>query len=137
VQVLGLEYLYFADGLKATEQREREEERHTKLLGMVVRAGLVSTGQYEEKVLFQEYFTPDEIPEGMGINDADLDLDVSGVDFGVPTEDELKILQQLLGDQSVTVSGMEDTPAPEEVLPALPAPRQIDPAHIEQDREWV
>lgn len=137
MQVLGLEYLHFADGLKATELRDREEQRHLKLLGTLVRAALLGTGQYEEKVLFAEYFAPDEIPEGMGINDADLDLDVSGVDFGVPSEDELKILQRMLGDQSVTVSGMEDGPPSEDVLPALPAPRQIDSGDIEQDREWV
>lgn len=103
----------------------------------MVRASLVATGTYEEKVLFEEYFPPPELPYGIAADDSDLDLDYSGVDFGTPDESEMEILQRMLGNSMVTVSGLEGPGEPEPEGPALPAPREIAPADIEQDREWV
>lgn len=98
---------------------------------------LVASGQYEEKVLFADYFPAPEMPAGIAADDAELDMDYSGVDFGTPDANEMEILQRMLADNSVTVSGME---GPDELVPerpALPAPREIPPGDIEQDREWV
>lgn len=99
---------------------------------------LVASGQYEEKVLFADYFPAPELPDGIAAtDDADVDMDYSGVDFGTPDESEMEILQRMLADTSITVSDLE---GPEEPVPApaaLPAPREIPPGDIEQDREWV
>lgn len=107
------------------------------MLETVVLGALVASGQYEEKTLFAGYFPAPELPPGIAADDSELDMDYSGVDFGTPDESEMEILQRMLADTSVTVSGMEgpDEPVPER--PALPAPRDIPPGDIEQDREWV
>lgn len=102
-----------------------------------MRGSLVATGTYEEKVLFEEYFPPPELPPGIAADDSELDMDYSGVDFGTPDESEMEILQRMLADTSITVSDLE---GPDEPVPApadLPAPREIPPGDIEQDREWV
>lgn len=133
-----MEYLAYADGLKDARLRAREEQRHQELLDVLVRGSLVASGTYEEKVLFEEYFPPPEMPEGaVATDDADLDLDYSGVDFGVPDESEMEILSRMLADPFVTVSDMNGDGQPEPEAVDLPAPREIAPADIEQDREWV
>lgn len=132
--MLGLEYLAFADGLKEAEQRSEEAKRHQELLDTLVRGSLVASGSYEEKVLFEEYFPPPELPVGIAADDSELDLDYSGVDFGIPDESEMEILQRMLADNTVTVSAGPDE---QETLPSLPEPREIGPGDIEQDREWV
>lgn len=99
-----------------------------------MRGSLVATGTYEEKVLFEEYFPPHELPPDIAADDSELDMDYSGVDFGSPDESELEVLQRMLADTSVTVSGVSGPQEPEQ---ALPAPREIELGDIEQDREWV
>lgn len=95
----------------------------------------MATGQYEEKALFEEYFPAPELPPDIVADDSELDMDYSGVDFGTPDESEMEILQRMLTDTSVTVSGLGSAePEPEA---ALPAPREIPLSDIEQDREWV
>lgn len=69
-------------------------------------------------------------------SDADVDMDYSGVQFGTPDESEMEILQRMLEDNRVVVSGMsgeQPNPSPSD----LPAPREIAFAEIEQDREWT
>jgi hypothetical protein len=110
------------------------------VLETIVLGSLVATG-YEEKALFADYFPEPELPDGIAATtDADVDMDYSGVDFGTPDESEMEILARMLADPFVTVSGVggpeEEEPEPR-ALPALPAPREIAPADIEQDREWV
>lgn len=131
-----MEYLQFADGLIETQERAREAERHAELLSTLVRGSLVSSGQYEEKVLFEEYFPAPELPFGIAADDSELDMDYSAVDFGTPGEDEMAILQRMLADNTVTVSDMGG-PGPEQGVRDLPAPREIASGDIEQDREWV
>lgn len=101
----------------------------------------MATGQYEEKVLFADYFPAPELPDGIAAtDDADVDMDYSGVDFGTPDESEMEVLARMLADPFVTVSDMEGTEESQDMpkdLPALPAPREIPPGDIEQDREWV
>lgn len=101
----------------------------------------MTTGHYEEKVLFADYFPAPELPDGIAAtDDADVDMDYSGVDFGTPDESEMEILARMLADPFVTVSdvdGAENAEPEPKALPALPAPREIEPADIEQDREWV
>lgn len=102
--MLGIEYLRFADGLERTKLLDEEREFRDRMLAQVARAGLASTGEYEEKVLFKEYFPDQEDPEGGG-GDANVDFDYSEVDFTSPAEDEMALLESLLGDDSVSVSG--------------------------------
>lgn len=128
-----MDYLAYADGLARAQRRADEEERHRALLDTMVRAALVASNRYEEKILFEEYFPPPELPPGIAADDSELDMDYSGVDFSTPDESEMEILQRMLEDSSVTVSGMDGSPSPE----PLPAPREIAPVDIEQDREWV
>jgi hypothetical protein len=139
VQILGLEYLRFADGLREAEREEREEEFRRKLLLNVAKAGLVASGQYKEEVLFEEYF-PSETPESDGIDYTDN----SGVDYEAPSEDELEVLARMLADNTVTVDGAplegpdaEQPSPPEDSTPSLPPPRDFDPTQVEQDTEWV
>lgn len=144
MQVLGLEYLRFADGLERTRREQEGERRHAELLEMIVKAGLAATGDYQEKILFREYF-PDEdgSPQGESQGDADVDFDYSDVDFGVPSESELEVLTRMLADDSVTISGdslegpESDVPGEEAEQSALPPPRAFDPGDVEQDTEWV
>jgi hypothetical protein len=137
VAVLGLDYLVFADGLKSAREEAEREERHRKVLETLVMGSLVASGQYEEKVLFEEYFPAPELPEGIAADDSELNMDYSGVDFGVPSESEMEILQRMLADTSITVSDLDGPDEPVPASPALPAPREIPPGDIEQDREWV
>lgn len=99
----------------------------------------MANGGYEEKVLFRDYFPAPELPEGAigTTGDADLDLDYSGVDFGTPDASEMEILQRMLADNTVTVSGVGGPPENEQAPSDLPAPREIALSDIEQDREWV
>lgn len=98
----------------------------------------MATGRYEEKTLFADYFPAPELPDGIAAtDDADVDMDYSGVDFGTPDESEMEILQRMLADNSITVSDLEGPDEPDQTPTALPAPREIDPGDIEQDREWV
>jgi hypothetical protein len=107
------------------------------VLETIVKAGLASTGEYKERVLFEEYFPePDD-------NEVDY-TDNSGVDFSMPDQDELELLAQMMADDTITVDGAplegpgaEQFSVPEEELPDLPAPREFDPTQVEQDTEWV
>lgn len=138
VALLGLDYLAFADGLVAADLRAQADARQTALLNTIVRGALVASGNYEEKVLFEDYFPAPEIPDGIATtSDADVDLDYSGVDFGTPDESEMEILQRMLADTMVTVSGVDGADESEAPASGLPAPREIALADIEQDREWV
>jgi multidrug efflux pump subunit AcrA (membrane-fusion protein) len=119
------------------QRQGQREARHTALLDAVVRGSLVASGGYEEKIVFRDYFSSSEVPEGTAVNDADTDLDYSDVQFGVPAEDELEILQRMLADNTVTVSGLTGPPDPPETSTMLSAPREIARADIEQDREWL
>ncbi len=102
-----------------------------------MRSALVSSGNYEEKIVFEDYF-PADLPDGIpATGDADVNMDYSAVDFGRPTEDEMEILQRMLEDKTVTVSGMNGPDEPEPPVSDLPAPREIAFTEIEQDREWV
>lgn len=122
---------------KAKAEAERDR-RHHELLETIVRGSLVATGTYEEKIVFEKYFPAPEIPDGLtATDDADVDMDYSGVQFGTPDESEMEILQRMLGDNTVTVSGLDGGSASEETAPDLPAPREIAMGDIEQDREWV
>jgi hypothetical protein len=132
-----LDCLTFADGLKDTQHESEETAWRKDALDTLVRGALVSTGQYEERVLFEKYFPAPELTEGMAADDSELDMDYSGVDFGTPTESEMQILQRMLADTTVTISDLDGPEQPEDPLPALPAPREIALADIEQDREWV
>lgn len=103
-----------------------------------MRGSLVATGTYEEKIVFEEYFPAPDIPDGLpATDDSDVDMDYSGVEFGTPDESEMEILQRMLADNTVTVSDLDGPDEPEPEYPALPAPREIAPGDIEQDREWV
>lgn len=106
-----------------------------------MRGALVATGTYEEKVLFEDYFPAPELLDGIvATDDADVDMDYTSVDFGVPDESEMEILQRMLADTMVTVSDVEGPESIEQMpalTPTLPAPREIAPADIEQDREWT
>lgn len=137
MQILGLEYLRFADGLKEVARQEREAEFRQELMTNLIKASLVASGGYKEDVLFAEYF-----PEA---EDNQIDYtDNSGVDFEAPAEDEMEILARMLADNTVTVDGAplegpdaQQPSPPEDSLPALPPPRDFDPTQIEQDTEWV
>lgn len=148
MQILALEYLRFADGLERSVRETREEEHRRQLLDTLVKGALVASGEYQEKVLFAEYF-PDEDgqPHGESRGDADTDMDYSDVDFGVPEMDEMLLLAKMLSDDTITVDGAplegpdaQQISAPrdeEDDLPALPPPREFDPSDVEQDSEWV
>lgn len=150
MQALGLEYLRFEDGrLEAERERERLEYQ-AKLLTTLVKAGLAATGEYQEKVLFQDYFPDEEAPEGSG-GDQDVDFDYSEVEFATPDMDELALLESLLGDDSVTVSGAPlegpdaiqvDRP-PEDEGPDVPLAYALEPPkefalpEPDPDAEWT
>lgn len=150
MQVLGLEYLRFEDGrLKAERERERLEFQ-ADLLATVVKAGLSATGEYEEKILFKEYFPSDE-SEGSSGGDQDVDFDYSEVEFATPDMDEMALLESLLGDTSVTVDGAplegpgaiqvdrpEDARGPDIPLAhALEPPREFELPEPDPDSEWT
>jgi len=150
VQILALEYLRFADGQERVQRERDAEERHHKLLGTIVRAGLAAAtthGTYNEKILFQDYF-PESRSESSGeaSSDADVDFDFSGVDFGTPDMDEMAMLAQMLQDDMVVVDGapLEGPDAiqveREDLVgasSALPPPRDFDDSSVEQDVEWT
>lgn len=137
MQILGLEYLRFADGLKETAREEREEEFRQELMANLIKASLVASGGYKEEVLFADYLpAPD--------NDEIDFSDNAGVEFQTPTEDEMEILARMLADNTVTIDGAplegpgaEQTSPPEDETPSLPPPRDFDPTQVEQDQEWV
>jgi hypothetical protein len=141
VQILGLEYLRFADGLERTARIEREQEFQEQLLLTVAKAGLVASNNYKEEVLFSEYF-----PESTDEDEVDYS-DNSGVDFEAPSEDEMDVLARMLANDSITIDGAPlEGPGAEQVsspdveednLPSLPPPRDFDPTQVEQDTEWV
>lgn len=129
-----MEYLRFADGLEKSRREAEESQRHQELLTTLAKVALVATDRYEEKVLFSEHF-PAEETSGLlpPADDADVDFDYSQVDWAVPDEDELALLQQMLADPSITVAAAPDTEEPTE----LPPPREVPITDIEQDREWT
>lgn len=139
MQVLGLEYLRFADGLEKSSRRDRAEEFRQELLLSIVKASLVASGDYKEDVLFSDYFSGAD-------SDDEVDFtDNSGVDFEAPSESDMDILARMLADDTVLVDGAplegpdaEQVPSPEgEEPPSLPPPRDFDPTQVEQDTEWV
>jgi len=149
VQALGLEYLRFEDGRIAEEKAAREEKFRAELLSTVVKASLVASQGYEEKVLFKEYFPADK-GEGASGGDADVDFDYSDVEFATPSADEMDLLESLLGDQDVTVSGAplegpgavqvdrEDEEGPDVPLAhALAPPREFELPEPDPDSEWT
>lgn len=104
---------------------------------------------YEEKILFKDYFPAEEAPEGSG-GDADVDFDYSDVEFETPDMDELALLESLLGDNGVTVSGAplegpgavqvdrEDAGGPDVPLAhALEPPREFELPEPDPDSEWT
>lgn len=138
MQILGLEYLRFADGLEKTARVEREEEFRQDLMTNLVKASLVASGEYKEKVLFAEYFSEPD--------DDEVDFaDNSGVDFEAPAADEMDILAEMLADNSVTVDGAplegpdaeQVSPPEDDELSQLPPPQDFDPTQVEHDTEWV
>lgn len=105
---------------------------------------------YEEKVLFKEYFpTEEEVQEGFSSGDEDVDFDYSQVEFETPDMDELAILESLLGDNSVTVSGApiegpgavqvdrEDDGPDVPLAHALEPPREFELPEPDPDSEWT
>lgn len=145
MQILGLEYLRFADGLERSQREARQEEFQTKLLETLVKGSLVASGEYEEKVLFPEYFPDkDGQPHGQSSSDANTDFDYSDVDFNTPDESEMEMLARMLADDSITVDGAplegpdaQQVSEDEEGASALPPPREFDLTEVEQDSEWV
>lgn len=148
--MLALEYLRFEDGRLAGEKESRREEFQAELLTTVVKGSLVASQGYEEKVLFEEYFPSEEPEGGMGGGDADVDFDYSDVDFGTPDMDELALLESLLSDSDVTVSGAplegpgavqvdrEDDEGPDVPLAhALEPPREFELPEPDPDSEWT
>lgn len=125
--VLGLEFLRFLDGRDAA----RIEERHEELMDRLARVGVLSTGQYDEKKVFKEYFPVD--PDSESVYE-DVEWG-SNVEFQMPDEDELKTLQQLLANNTVDVTGIAYE-GPEDLPDAVP---DSAPAieTIQTDREWV
>lgn len=137
MQVIGLEYLRFADGLEKAAREEREADFRQDVLRHLFKASLVASGGYKEEVVFQEYFPEPE--------DGEVDYtDNSGVDFALPDADEMTLLAEMLADDSVRIDGAplegpgaEQVSPPDDEIPALPPPRDFDPGEVEQDKEWV
>lgn len=126
VQSLALEYLRFMDGL----DRSRQERR---LVESIVRGALVSSGNYDEKILFPEHF-PESATE-TSQSDADTVFDLSAVDYQPPDESEIELLAAMLSDSDITISG-GDLGAPGAKTELRP-PKDFDPADVEHDSEWV
>lgn len=148
--MLGLEYLRFEDGRLEEIRESQREDFQRELLATVVKAGLVASQGYEEKVLFKEYFPSPDAPEGSG-GDQDVDFDYSDVEFETPDLDEMELLASLLGDNDVKVSGAPlegpgavqvDRP-PEDTGPDVPLAHALAPPHEfelpepDPDSEWT
>lgn len=133
-----MEYLRFADGIARGRREAVAAERHSELLDYVFKAALVAAGTYEEKVLFEERFVVhnlgDELSSDLPTNrdDSDTEFDYSATEWKTPTEDEMAILERMLQDKGVTVSGGPEAPVNE-----LPPPREVSITDVEQDREWT
>lgn len=144
MQLLGLEYLRFADGRAKAEVLERQEEFRRELIDTLVKGSLVASGEYEAKIVFRDYFPEEEESAGGSANgDAETDLDYSGVDFSTPDRSEMEMLAHMLADDMVTVDGSplegpgaEQVPPPDD-SPSLPPPREFGLDEVEQDSEWV
>ena len=148
MQTLGLEYLRFEDGRLAAEKESERLEFQAKLLTTLVKGSLVASGEYEEKTLFKEYFQPEDAAESSG-GDADVDFDYSDVEFDTPDMDEMAMLEKLLGDNSVTVSGAplegpgavqvdrEDDGPDIPLAHALEPPKEFDLPEPDPDSEWT
>lgn len=146
--MLGLEYLRFEDGRVAEEKEAARLEFQAEMLSTLVKGSLVASGGYEEKILFKQYFQPEEAPESAD-GDADTDLDYSEVEFGTPDMDEMAMLEQLLGNDSVTVSGAplegpgavqvdrEDDGPDIPLAHALEPPKEFALPEPDPDAEWT
>jgi predicted DNA binding protein len=127
VAVLGIEFLRFLDGMETA----KAEDRHQEILDRLAKVAVVSTGNYDEKKVFKEYFPAD-------VDSEDVYKDVewgSDIEFQMPDEDELETLRRLLEDNAVTVSGVAYE-GPEDLPLALPDGAPAIET-IETDREWV
>lgn len=135
--VLGLDFLRFLDGQERQQAEDRVVIRHQKLLDTVVRGSLVAADRYEEKLVFPDYF-PDEEAEGDGGDDSNVDFDYGGVEWSTPAEEEMAILQRMLGDNSVSIPGSSLPPEedPFDVPMELPDNSPVM-EQIANDREWV
>lgn len=148
MQILGLEYLRFEDGRLAEERESQRLEFQANLISTLVKGSLVASGEYEEKILFKEHFQPDDDAGSTG-GDADTDLDYSEVEFGTPDMDEMALLESLLGDNAVTVSGAplegpgavqvdrEDDGPDIPMAYALEPPKEFALPEPDPDAEWT
>lgn len=133
-----MEFLRFLDGLGTQADDIRNAERHREIVDSIVRGSLVSTDRYDEKRVFKEYFPPQESTQGgLKGSDAETDFDYEDVTWEAPSEDELAILQRMLEDPSVTLSGESFGPPEEfEVFSEIEDGAPVMES-IENNREWV
>ena len=101
---------------------------------------MAASSRYDEKKLFPEHFESDPNQQWgflPATSDADVDMDYSGVEWSTPDADEVVMLQQLLGNNVVTVANDDLAPsAAPDVQPAV----SEETSRIEQidnNREWV
>lgn len=112
-----------------------EAERHDKVVDMLFRIGMASGDEYDKKSIFRDFLEEDVVDGGSvpSTDDSDVDFDYSQVEWGgVPSEDEMAILERMLRDTSVTVGAAPDAPVNE-----LAPPKEIPFGEVEQDREWT
>lgn len=133
---LGVEYLRFADNLAKHRREALEADRHSELMDYLFKNALVASRGYTEQSVFADRFANESVTETVDgsvptTNDADVDLDYSAVEWSSPTEDELAIMERMLGNTSVTVPAEPDQEQP------LAPPREIPVQDVDQDREWV
>lgn len=125
--VLGIDFLRFLDGMETA----KAEDRHQEILDHLAKVAVVSTGNYDEKKVFKQYF-PADVDSETVYQDVEWGQDVQ---FEMPDESELELLQRLLEDNTVDVTGISYE-GPEDLPPALPDGAPAIET-IETDREWV
>jgi hypothetical protein len=123
--------LIYLEGIGEVTSQDAEAER-------VVRAALVSSGQYEPRSVFPDYFGGPEQDQEEPVDangehdDSDVDFDYSAVTWEVPSEmgdDEMALLRQVMGDNS-NVGVVEDQDFPE-------VDKKVDLGFVPDEREWV
>lgn len=140
-----MEILYF---LENQEKFKEEDRRRDSRLDMVKAALIAAPSEKFDPILyklFPEYFEPDDgnVDEAFS---SGADLDLTGVDFEMPSEDEYLQIQQLLGMTSGTATmgvqmdesfadQVEMTPIPD-VLPYR-LPDAPDTSDDDNGREWL
>jgi hypothetical protein len=130
-----VEFLRYLDGREKDLRERGEVERHNNLMDRLVRGAVVATGDYDVRKVFPDYFPLDTATNEVDYSRVEWDENIV---FQPPSEDEMEMIQRMLKDDSVTVSGSSFA-EPESEPDFMPVPPDGSPVieQIETDREWV